>query len=99
MSFKIIKEWLFSGLQRHRSRHGQVVVSSVGECVVITHFRPTQTLVFFLDMEPPIDPCHPHPHDTLDFDVIWLGQGRWGIKIKWSVFSTRRVKYELEGIV
>lgn len=97
MAFKMIKQWLFSGLQRTRSNHGQLVVSSVGDATVILKFTPTLVKVFFLDEEPPIDPCHPHPHDTLDQQLIWLGHGRWGVKIMWNVFSTRRVKYEIEG--
>lgn len=98
MAFKIIKEWLFSGLRRHRSRHGQIVVSGDGECIIVLRWRPTKLTITFTDAEPPIDPCHPHPHDTLDENLQWLGGGRWGVKIKWSVFATRHIKYEFEGI-
>lgn len=98
MSFRIIKEWIFTGLRRHRERHGQIVASNVGECTVVVRFRPTKVLVYFVDHEPPIDPCHPHDHDTVDDDLVWIGGGRWGVKIKWSVFSTRHIKYEIEGI-
>ena len=97
MAFRIIKQWLFSGLSRHRSSHGQLVVSSEGDAIVVVRFHPTLVKVEFLDEEPPIDPCSPHPHDQLNGTLTWLGHGRWGVKINWSVWSTRRVKYEVEG--
>lgn len=98
MAFKLIREWLFAGLRRHRAKHGQLVVTSEGEAIISVRFTPTKTVVEFTDSEPPIDPCHPHAHDTLDFDQVWLGHGRWGIKIKWSVFAARHIKYRIDGV-
>lgn len=98
MSFRVIKDWFFSGLSRRRSRHGQIVVTSEGECVIVVRFQPTMIQAFFTDREPPIDPCSPHEPDDVSCDLVYLSRGKWGVKIHWHVWTARRVKYVIEGV-
>lgn len=97
MSYKVIKEWLFAGLRRSRSKHGVLCVSNQGEAIIVVRFYPEVVVVQFQDKEPPQDPCNPHDPDQLAFETVWLGFGRYGVKIRWDVWSVRRIKYQIEG--
>lgn len=98
VGFKMLKDWFsFQSQARRRKKEGIVCVTGKGQACVPVSFEPDTVSVVFVDPDPPIDPCHPHPPDSCAGELVYLGYGRWGVRITWDVWASRQLKYDIEG--